>query len=296
MKLSVCVSTYNQEKYIKECLDSIDMQEMEIPFEIIVGVDKSSDNTLRIVSNFAKTATNTVKIITSDTQVGASENYLRIHQIANGEYVCHIDGDDLMLQGKLQKQVSILDSNSNLSAVWHNMVLFSDSGDVLNPSYASVWDGEISLSDFLRVGFVSAHSSIMYRRDCRSTYKYDYPVPDYAIFLDLLAHGNGYVINQSLGQYRHNVVSGVISTGFNSFKGNLYRSLYDFVLTADGSSYRKKDIFCFSLLNLLSDIKSKRGVDRLLMLILKKNISLVNPFILIDSYKKMMLASVKKKG
>ncbi|EJM7587484.1 glycosyltransferase family 2 protein [Citrobacter freundii] len=295
MKLSVCVSTYNQEKYIRDCLASIDMQEIGIPFEIIVGVDKSSDKTIDIVSDFAKTAKNSIKIITSDTQVGASNNYLRIHQIANSEYVCHIDGDDLMLPGKLQKQVFILDNNSHLSAVWHDMVLFSDSGEILNPNYASVWDGEITLSDFLRVGFVSAHSSIMYRRKCRSHYNYDYPVPDYAIFLDLLAHGNGYVIRQSLGKYRHNVDAGVISTGFKTFKSNLYRALHEFSLTKNKDNYSKKDIFCFSFLNLLSDIKSRRGVDKTLILLLAKNISIVSPLVLIDSYKKMMLASVKKK-
>ncbi|EAU5528324.1 glycosyltransferase [Salmonella enterica] len=293
MKLSVCVSTYNQEKYIKSCLESIDNQNINIPFDIIVGVDKSSDNTLKIVYEYQKISKNKVVIVTSDEQVGASENYLRIHKRACGEFVSHIDGDDLMLPGKLSQQVKILENSPHLSAVWHNMILFSDSGEVLNPAYASVWDGEITLKDFIRVGFVAAHSSIMYRKKCRNTYNYNYPVPDYAIFLDLLNQGNGYVINEPLGMYRHNITGGTINTGLETFKANVYRALYDFALTKKNGVIRK-EIFCFALLNLLADLKSRRKIDNKLLRLLTRNASFIEINLLIDSYRKMIRTSVRK--
>lgn len=291
MKISICVSTYNQEKYILDCLESIEMQVVNASLEIIIGVDLSTDKTLEIVRDFAYKSRHEVIVITSIEQVGASENYLRIHRRASGEYVCHIDGDDLMSESKLTKQVNILELNPLISAVWHNMVLFNDFGEIINPRYASVWEGEITISDFIRVGFVSAHSSIMYRRSARKVYKYDYAVPDYTIFLELLNHGNGYVINESLGQYRNNAVAGEINTNLTAFKHSLYRGLHEF--QSNNKKYRK-DIFCFSILNLLSDIKSKRKVDKLLISLLIKNISLINPYMLIHTYKKMRLASFRR--
>ena len=43
-KVSVCVVTYNQEKYIKDCLESLVTQECNFDFEVIVGEDCSTDN------------------------------------------------------------------------------------------------------------------------------------------------------------------------------------------------------------------------------------------------------------
>ena len=48
-KVSVCVITYNQEKYIAQCLQSIVDQETDFDFEIIVGDDCSTDGTREIV-------------------------------------------------------------------------------------------------------------------------------------------------------------------------------------------------------------------------------------------------------
>ena len=45
MKLSVFVVTYNQEQYIRQCLDSIVMQRVNFEYEVIIGEDCSSDKT-----------------------------------------------------------------------------------------------------------------------------------------------------------------------------------------------------------------------------------------------------------
>lgn len=292
MNLTVCVSTHNQSEYILECLKSIDEQECSINFDIIVGVDHSPDSTLSIVESYKKISRHNIIIITSDKNIGSSENYLRIHKIATGDYVCHIDGDDIMLPGKLQKQIDILNSNNDISAVWHNMILFDDDDVILDSKYANVWKGIVNITDFLRVGFISAHSSIMYRKSCRIKYEFSHPVPDYAIFLELLSNGNGYVIEESLGKYRHNLKKGTINTGLQGFKNIMYKSLVDY---NDIYHYNRKDLFCFSLLNLLADVKSRRKLSPDLIYLFKKNISILSPFVLYDSYKKMKKTNVNKR-
>lgn len=47
--LSVCVVSYNHEKYIEECLDHILSQKTDFKMEILFGDDCSTDNTLQIV-------------------------------------------------------------------------------------------------------------------------------------------------------------------------------------------------------------------------------------------------------
>ncbi len=49
MKLSILLITYNQEGFIKECIDSIILQAKPFEYEIIVADDCSIDNTLQII-------------------------------------------------------------------------------------------------------------------------------------------------------------------------------------------------------------------------------------------------------
>ena len=49
IKVSVCVVTYNHEKFVSKMLDSLLMQETTFPYEIIVGDDCSKDNTVSIL-------------------------------------------------------------------------------------------------------------------------------------------------------------------------------------------------------------------------------------------------------
>ena len=53
MKLSVFVVTYNQEQYIKQCLESIAKQKVNFDYEVIIGDDCSTDGTGRICDEFA---------------------------------------------------------------------------------------------------------------------------------------------------------------------------------------------------------------------------------------------------
>ncbi len=53
-KVSVCVVTYNQERYIRPCLDSVLSQEAPFPYEVVVGEDCSTDSTRSIVEDYAR--------------------------------------------------------------------------------------------------------------------------------------------------------------------------------------------------------------------------------------------------
>ena len=73
IKVSVCVVTYNQEKYIAECLDSLVSQETDFKFEIIVGEDCSTDGTRAIVQQYVDKYPDIVKPIFHDQNVGAAQ-------------------------------------------------------------------------------------------------------------------------------------------------------------------------------------------------------------------------------
>lgn len=204
-KVSVCIVTYNQERYIRECLQSLVDQEADFEFELIVSDDCSTDNTRTIILEYSAKYPLLVKPILHEKNMGAIKNFVFVHEKAQSEFVAHMDGDDYALPGKLQSQVDILSKNSECTAVWHRVDYFDDAGGFCSGKTAdlSVFKcGKITFADSIRLGFVGVHSSLMYRRASRTPVDSDKRILDLYIFWDLLSKGNGYFIDDVLGRYR----------------------------------------------------------------------------------------------
>lgn len=93
MKLSIVLPTYNQEKLLGRCLDSLLDQELsDDEYEIIIVNDASTDNTLKIANEYALRHQQ-VKVITRENGgAGAARNTGM--DIAKGEYIHFVDPDD----------------------------------------------------------------------------------------------------------------------------------------------------------------------------------------------------------
>lgn len=123
-KVSVCVVTYNQEKYIRQCLQSIVDQATDFDFEVIVGDDCSTDGTSEIVEFFLSKYPLVVRYIRQGKNVGPFRNLMDTCKMAKCEFIAHCDGDDFWLPNKLQTQISFLEGNKNVSGVFTNAVIF----------------------------------------------------------------------------------------------------------------------------------------------------------------------------
>ena len=204
-KVSVCVITYNQERYIRKCLQSLVEQQANFDFEIIVGEDCSTDGTRAVVQEFVDRYPRLVRALLQARNTGGSRNNLEVHASAKGEYVAHVDGDDYALPGKLQAQADVLDRDANCTAVWHRVDFFDDAGGSCSGRTADLSmfpDGHVGFADAIRLGFIGVHSSLMYRRTARDTIPLDRVVLDIYLTLDLLSKGHGRVIDDVLGRYR----------------------------------------------------------------------------------------------
>lgn len=209
-KVSVCVVTYNHEKYIRECLESIVTQECNFDFEVIVGEDCSTDGTRVIVREFAEKYPNIVKPIFHDKNVGGNANYFSINNIAKGEYICHIDGDDYALPGKLQAQADFMDKTPDCNICFHRVrVLFPDGtikDDLID--YEKIKDG-FERKDLCSIGSIASNSSKMYRKGLKhllNNKNTDLMIMDF--FANIVQIENKkamYSSNEIYGVYRANV-------------------------------------------------------------------------------------------
>lgn len=209
-KVSVCVITYNQERYIRKCLDSLVGQQTDFEFEIIVGDDCSTDGTRAIVEEFVERYPHLVRTNFQPSNTGGSRNNLEVHAAARGDYVAHVDGDDYALPGKLQAQADALDQDRDCTAVWHPVDFFDDQGGFCSGSVAdhsSFSQGRVSFSDAIQLGYIGVYSSLMYRRSALSRLDPGREILDLYFTWDTLSKGHGRMLRTVLGRYR------VTSTG-----------------------------------------------------------------------------------
>ena len=271
VKVSVCVITYNHGKYIAECLQSIVDQQTDFDFEVIVSDDCSSDGTAAIVREFAERFPSRIKAVLQPARLGGTANYLRTHALASGEYVAHMDGDDLMLPGKLAAQARYLDSHPEVVAVWHRVRTITGDGHVYDPPSASRVE-RLSQRIVLRRGVAGHHSSLMYRRAGKPSFSSFGEVLDLHISLELLKSGEGAILPAILGIYRKGV--GVQTTD-RSKHSKIVKDALDHYLAAYPQYSAEIDRLAFSLF--IRELIVHRRVSRLLLDTLGKTFNLRTP-------------------
>jgi glycosyltransferase involved in cell wall biosynthesis len=207
-KVSVCVITYNQEKYIRQCLQSIVDQETDFDFEVIVGEDCSTDGTRAIVQEFMGRYPGLIKGIFHDENIGGCRNYISVHSAALGDYIAHVDGDDLCCPFKLSRLVDYLNHNRECVAVFHRVLICDKDGAGGNKLWPKTSRYEkhdinqvlLNLSDFV-------HSSMFYRAGALNDF-FKLPLNqfiDYQIYIHLASRGMVACLEANLGVYRYGV-------------------------------------------------------------------------------------------
>ena len=204
-KVSVCVITYNQEKYIRQCLQSIVDQVTDFDFEVIVGDDCSTDSTRDIVREFAEQYPNIVKPIYQEINIGKGcNNYLSVHKAARGDYIAHVDGDDCCLPNKISIQAGYLDKNSDCVAVVHKLAMRNSACEPIPGLWPVRFScGKYDLAKIVMKHPVFGHSSLMYRKGGLSSLEFDELnlFIDFYIYVHLSSQGNIGAVDQILGQY-----------------------------------------------------------------------------------------------
>ena len=135
MKLSVFVVTYNQEQYIRQCLDSIVMQKVNFDYEIIVGDDCSTDGTGAICDEFAdrvksqKSRVKRFEVFHHSKNLGLLKNWEFVMNKCQGEYIALIEGDDYWIdENKLQRQVDWLDAHPDYTLTFSRAEIQYENG------------------------------------------------------------------------------------------------------------------------------------------------------------------------
>lgn len=123
--VSVIIPTYNNQAYLAEAIDSVLSQTYPF-YEIIVIDDGSTDNTQEIL----KTYKDRIFTVYQKNQ-GVSVARNRGLEIAQGQFIAFLDGDDYFLPYKLATQLTVFEKNPHLGIVHSGWYMVTETGEIL---------------------------------------------------------------------------------------------------------------------------------------------------------------------
>ena len=108
--VSVCIGTYNRERTIRECLDSVFMQSYE-HLEVVVVDNASTDRTLEVLCGYG----DRIRLIRREVNSGmCSTTRNEAVRNARGEFIAFLDSDDSWYPDKIARQVEFLEKNPGI--------------------------------------------------------------------------------------------------------------------------------------------------------------------------------------
>ena len=125
--VSICMITYNHEPYIVEAIEGVLMQKTTFPIELVIGEDCSTDNTRKIVIEYAEKYPDKIRPILHEKNHGMMKNFIETTYAARGNYIALCEGDDYWIDSyKLQKQVDFLEANEEYCLSFHKVEVVSE--------------------------------------------------------------------------------------------------------------------------------------------------------------------------
>tara|TARA_Y100000389_G_C17319314_1_gene442172 strand:+ start:80 stop:853 length:774 start_codon:yes stop_codon:yes gene_type:complete len=116
--ISILITNYNKENFLKRCLDSVSKQNFK-NYEIIMFDDCSDDNSLKIAEKYKK-----IKIIRNKKRSNKSAPLNQINGLikafkkSKGKIICLLDGDDYFKKNKLKKIFNFFCKNKNQNILY----------------------------------------------------------------------------------------------------------------------------------------------------------------------------------
>lgn len=205
MDVSICITTYNHEKYIRQCLISIFEQKFSGTYEIVIGNDNSSDQTEAIIQNIMAEHPLGSRIVylKNNPNIGYVKNTLRTFEEAKGKYIAVLDGDDYWTDGlKLQRQFDFLETHPDFSAVGCDSDVIYEDAEMPPEKFSKFLDKELDKKDLTQIKIFQT-STFFFRKDIlKEGFPTEIISADRCLFLLAGCFGKVKVLPQTMAVYR----------------------------------------------------------------------------------------------
>lgn len=201
--VSVIIANYNSQNYIADAIKSILIQTFT-EFELIIVDDKSTDESLAIIKEFAKLDTR-IKLFELEENQGVTYSRQLGFDNAIGKFIAILDSDDTSSPTRLEEQVDCFNIADNIVLVASDYSVIDENSNIIN-KHKKVQKNDASIKWYMTFGNCFAHSTIMFRASAaKELGGYDLDIKrglDMELSSKLLTKGRAYVIRKPLTQWR----------------------------------------------------------------------------------------------
>jgi glycosyltransferase involved in cell wall biosynthesis len=216
-KVSVIVPIYNQLPFIRETVDSVLAQDYA-NIELVLSDDGSTDGTHAVLREYAARDPERIKVVASEHNTGIAGAFNRALEAHTGEYIAWLGGDDLMLPGKLSRQVAVLQARPDVIGCCHDAEVFDSDSGRLYGRFTEVYNGRRGVRDggvelLLDPGYLMLPSTMMVRSSAVGALRFDPRIRvsnDWLFDIELFRRGRIAGLDDVLARYRrhhHNATS-----------------------------------------------------------------------------------------
>ena len=159
-KVSIIMGIYNCASTLSEAMDSILLQTFT-DWQLVLCDDGSQDDTYDVAARYQAAYPEKIVLLRNERNMGLNHTLNRCLAAATGEYVARMDGDDISLPTRLDKEAAFLDAHPEYAIVSTPMIVFDENGD---------WGRSCSIvkpvkKDFIKHSPVHCHAPCMIRRE-----------------------------------------------------------------------------------------------------------------------------------
>lgn len=158
--ISVLMGIYNCETTLPDAIDSI-IEQTYTNWELILCDDGSTDKTYEIARGYASRLPDKIKLIKHEKNSGLNKTLNDCLAEAKGEYIARMDGDDISIKERFEKELSVLRAEDDIVLVSCPMIYFDETGDWAKGSVGA----EYPAKEMLARGTVHCHAPCMVRTD-----------------------------------------------------------------------------------------------------------------------------------
>ena len=160
VKVSIIMGIYNCATTLPEAIDSI-LAQTYSDWQLILCDDGSKDDTYVVAKAYQERWPNKIILLQNEENMGLNHTLNRCLRVATGEYVARMDGDDVSLPTRLEKEVAFLDAHPEYAIVSTPMIFFDENGN---------WGRSHAIEkptkrDFIKHSPVHCHAPCMIRRE-----------------------------------------------------------------------------------------------------------------------------------
>jgi glycosyltransferase involved in cell wall biosynthesis len=210
--VSISIVTFNHEKYIKDCLEGILMQQTTFPFEIILGEDESKDATREICKEYARRHPDIIKLFLRNRKdvihingtATGRYNFIENLTAASGKYIAICEGDDYWTDPlKLQKQVDFMEANPDYNICFHEVGVFNQTEGILQKNSITRKVAETTTIEELANGNYIHTPSVLFRNNFNlPKWFQESPTGDWTLYMIMAKDGKIKKLPGTMAVYR----------------------------------------------------------------------------------------------